>query len=207
MASINGPGLCFNEICEYLHRNGKYQELSDLISNLLRLYDKYVGRIGVEIGEVHVLLGEMYERTKRSGEARGQWEKAIRIFKEIGDQGWLAVALTGLGENQLDRGEWLDAEQNFHNVLEILRENYPKCELDLANAKRSLGNALWELGKGKEAVDIYEEALRVYAKLGKSKEQRIVEEKLGLMKTGRRSAPVMRISRYRSRNQTAILTT
>jgi tetratricopeptide (TPR) repeat protein len=193
MTSIEGPGSCFNEICTQLYREEKYQDLSDLVSNLSCLYDKCIDRIGVEIGETRVLLGELYEKTKkvtqnkeqsteRANQARWQWTKAIDIFKEIGDQGWLAVALSGLGENQLDRSEWSDAEKNFREVLQILQIKFPKCELDLANAKRSLGNALWESGKGIEAVETYEEALRVYRELGRSPEQGIVQDKLELMR-------------------------
>src|SRR5436305_11691118 len=113
MGSINGLGWCVNEIAQFLYKEEQYEDLLQLISNVLHLYYEHIGKIGVEIGETHVLMGEMYERRARPNEARLQWLKAISIFQKIREKGWLAVALSGLGENERDRGEWSQAAQDF----------------------------------------------------------------------------------------------
>jgi tetratricopeptide (TPR) repeat protein len=182
MESINVQGKCFDQICDALKRNGKYEELSDLISNLLRLYEKYVTTITDEIGEIYFQQGDIYKRTKRPEEATGQLRKAIHIFSKTGHNGWLVVALNSLGENQVDGSKWSEAQQSFHNVVEILGNNFPNSHVDLANAKRSLGNAFWGGGEEGKAVEIYGEVLRIYTDLGNLEEQFIVKEKLDMMK-------------------------
>jgi len=142
-----GLGRWYDTICHSLFREEKYQELSDLISNLSRLCYKYARTIGREIGDARILLGKTCERKKKAcGEAEEwsewdniameQWTEAINIFKEIGDEERLTIALRGLGDNQLDRavvarplgkeklerGEWSEAEKIFQKQRGEWRE-------------------------------------------------------------------------------------
>lgn len=165
-------------------------------------YNEYAGR-GVEIGKVHVLQGETYEKTKMAEDVRKQWLKEIDVFEEIGREDFVAIALDELGKTQLNGSEWSHAERTFEKLLRILKDKYPHYKASIANAKRSLGNACWELGERDEdegkrdkAIGLYEEALEAYESLeneategfDKRRELQKIEKRLAEMRSARTSA-------------------
>jgi len=109
------------------------------------------------LGDVHRMLGEY-------GAARGRYEEALGIYREIGDRRGEANCIQALGDVHLRLGEYGAARRRYEEALGIYREISDR--LGEANCIQALGDVHLRLGEYGAARGRYEEALDIYREIG-----------------------------------------
>ena len=110
-------------------------------------------------------------------QARQCFDRALKIYREIGDRGGEGTTLYDLGRVYNVLGKRKEALKHFEEALRILREvGNRKGE---AKTLSSIGRVYNTQGKKEEALSRYEEALSIYREIGDRGGQGILLDHLG----------------------------
>jgi len=86
-------------------------------------------------------------RRRDAATARGCYEEAVSLFREVGEPLVLAHVIRHLGDVYHEQGCPELAEPCYHEALGLYRNHERGSSLDLANAIRSLAVLRWEQTK------------------------------------------------------------
>ncbi|MCT7986620.1 tetratricopeptide repeat protein [Laspinema sp. A4] len=92
------------------------------------------------------------------------WEEALKIYREIGNQGEEMKTLNGLGTIYLNLEDYSKAEQSYQQALQIARNTGDQG--GEANALVSLGNVYGNLGDYTRSLDSLEQSLQIARNTG-----------------------------------------
>jgi tetratricopeptide (TPR) repeat protein len=124
------------------------------------------------IGRTHRDAGSLNEATRAL-------LSSLFKFRRINDKVGAAVALATLGHVAMLRGKWVRANDFLRRALPSLREKG-----HLGEAARTLSNigAVWQrLCMPNEATEYYEEALSLYSRLGRRRQEAAVLTNMALL--------------------------
>jgi tetratricopeptide (TPR) repeat protein len=105
------------------------------------------------LGKAYSLLGNIACEHGNSREAEGQYREAMRYFVAAADSRAAGYQLTAIGHLLLDQGRTDDAVSALDSALKRL-SNDPVVRIFYATA-------LWQLGEGRAAVAVLNEALSI----------------------------------------------
>jgi serine/threonine-protein kinase len=134
-------------------------------------YQSYLADTHSNLGNSQRVLGQL-------DEAAASYRKAIALYEPLRSAhpsmtkyaGNLALSLTNLGYLEEERERWSLALEAFRASLAIRKElarnsSVPRFLADLAQSHFCIGKVLSKTGRGGEAKDSYEEALRLQERL------------------------------------------
>ena len=171
-----GEGFALHTLAAVYLKRG---DLRSALSLILESVDKRVGP-GARILDVaeYNTCGMLYLRLGEAHEALEQFRLAVRLSRKTGylrDEGYSLVN-TGIA---LERtGDAAGAEEAYRQAVEVLETAYRESDLQRELAGKAealilLGNVLHRsLGRLDEARESYEEAARIYRKLGETQRLR-----------------------------------
>jgi tetratricopeptide (TPR) repeat protein len=105
------------------------------------------------LGKAYSLLGNIAREHGNSWEAERQYREAMRYFGAASDRQSVGYQLTAIGNLLLEQGRTDDAVSALDGALKRLR-NDPVVRIFYATA-------LWQLGEGRAAVTVLNEALSI----------------------------------------------
>ena len=111
-------------------------------------------------------LGEVERALPGTDGGVGAYREAVAILREEDGGLKLAHTIRHLGDIHRHAGEWAEAENCYHEALDLYRAHREVPPLDLANAFRSAALLKESAGQYSEAIDLWEEAHRLYVSAG-----------------------------------------
>jgi DNA-binding SARP family transcriptional activator len=142
-------------------KSGHWRELGVIT----RLALEVAGRTGDYRGEASTLavFGLLEWRAGRAAPAREAMERALALWRDLGDREGLGLALHNLG--------WLcmwndDLHQAFDHLTESLRVLVAHGSARIASSQHNLGEVLLRMGKHVESVESFQQCLTERRRLG-----------------------------------------
>ncbi|RLF48420.1 MAG: hypothetical protein DRN20_04565 [Thermoplasmata archaeon] len=110
------------------------------------------------LAEAHLYLGIAEEMCGGWKKAIENYEEAIKLGTEVGNDRIVADGYRYLGHIRRERGEWDYAKENYEKALEIAEKiAYSDCAADVA---RGIGKVLWRLGDYRGAINWLEKGIK-----------------------------------------------
>lgn len=104
------------------------------------------------------ILGVAYWEASRSTDAIHHYEKALDLYRQLGDLGWQSITLSNLGLVHWRHGRYEEALAYHRQALACSRGTDANRREE-ANILANLGLACWSLGRYEEALEHHEQAL------------------------------------------------
>ncbi len=119
--------------------------------------------------EMYETLGEVYQKLGLLDRADFLLNKALeqrRSFGGVNAQEDIAASLTSLGLLRADQARFDDAERFVRQALAIDHANLPPNDPAVAAATQALGTVLEDRGSYKEAIQVFQQAVRLRSSPG-----------------------------------------
>ncbi len=108
-----------------------------------------------------------------------KWEKALSLWKELGDAQWQAITLSNIGNACADLGENQKALDSYNQALLLYRAAGNKnSEADTLSA---IGRVYSDIGEKQKALDSYNQSLLLYRAAGDKSAEADTLNQIGLI--------------------------
>jgi len=118
----------------------------------------------MQAADIYDCLGKVYNTLGKNSEALQCYEKALGIWREIGNRGGEGTTLNGLGSVYKVLGKKAEALKYYEEALSIRREVGDRIRE--GETLSNLGVVYHYLGKKPEALSYYEQALSIRREVG-----------------------------------------
>jgi tetratricopeptide (TPR) repeat protein len=145
-------------------REARVAMLADLLAELERDGPPKSKRQAAERAGLLLELGIEAGRLGRAAEAVPRFERALDLYREIGDRGSEGGVLGNLGNAWADLGEVRRAIEYYEQRLVIAREIGDRR--GEGTALGNLGSAWYLLGEPRRAIEYYEQQLEITREIG-----------------------------------------
>ena len=151
-------GTCYSVLGLCAHRLGDFERAINSHIRALSLREQATDTLGIAKSLNN--LGNVYSDSGEWRKAQECFQKAITMFRKVGDRGYMGMVLNNLGNLLKERGELDLAETHFREALKLERGIG-----DLRNAGSSLVGLGDTLMRGKrlpEALAMAQEGLAIF---------------------------------------------
>ncbi len=123
--------------------------------------------------------GNQYFYISQYREAMQSWQKALEIYRDIGDRNDEAKSLGNLGSAYLSLGEYGKAIDFYQQSLAIIQEigDREGVAISLGN----LGSAYLSLGEYGKAIDLFQQSLAIKREIGDQEGEGLALSNLGYL--------------------------
>jgi len=177
---------CFNEVARIYDVNGKgrdakvadalvqkstlladFDEASSVLNEAIEIYTESLGEDAAEIGKVMLRHGKLHEDQHNDDEAMAAFNEALRIFQiSFGDDNInVSICLSHIGKIHARKLEYSEAVHKCKMALKI-RVSLGEPEHDIADSVFNIGNILNDWGKADEALEYFQQGLKIFIHLG-----------------------------------------
>lgn len=119
----------------------------------------------LNLGDWHVANFGVNKKNESLALAEGNYQNALKYFKQEGDEGLASKSLWSLSKLELQRGNIDKSESYLRRRLEVLRNS--KAAIELGNAYSKLGSFNIKYGKNySRAISYYDSAMAIYNEKG-----------------------------------------
>ncbi len=112
-------------------------------------------------------------------EALQSWQKALEIYRDIGDRNGEANSLNNLGNVYQSLGEYPKAIDFYQQSLAIFQEIGDRN--GEAKSLNNLGNVYQSLGEYPKAIDFYQQSLAIFQEIGDREREGLALSNLGYL--------------------------
>jgi tetratricopeptide (TPR) repeat protein len=158
-------------------RRARTRMLEDLLSELERQRSPKSKRQKAELADLLLELGFENWHLSRAAEAIPRFERALEIFREIGDQQGAGQAHVGLGSAYADLDEMERAIEHYEQHLKIAREIGDRR--GEGQALGNLGSAYTRMYERERAIEYHEQALTIAREIGDRKGEDLALKSMG----------------------------
>lgn len=142
----------------------EYDESCSCLNEAIEIYKEALGEDVAEIGNAMIMCGKLHEAQHRNEEAMSAFDEALRIYQIVfgDDDIKVSISLTNIGYLHAKKMEYSEAVYKCKRALKI-RLLLGEQEQDIADWVFNIGNILNEWGKTDEAIEYFQQALKMFA--------------------------------------------
>jgi tetratricopeptide (TPR) repeat protein/predicted Ser/Thr protein kinase len=175
--SANHPSIADGEfsVGVVLLGMGRYDEALAALERSLDVMEEARGPHHPRVGNVWSTIGGVHASRRRFDVAIEAFERAVSILESADeDHPWLATALSGLGNVELESGDVRAAIPTLERALALQERLHGGASLDNAGVLMSLGIAKLTLGEPDEALAFYERVESLHEEAGEHPSWRLL---------------------------------
>ena len=143
-----------------------FDESSSLLNQAIEIYKESLGEDAAEIGNAMLLYGKLHEAQHHDDEAMASFNEALRIFQiAFGDDDInVSISLSNIGSLHAKKLEYSEAVYKCKRALKM-RVSLGEQKEDIADSVFNIGIILNDWGKPDEALEYFQQALKMYIRL------------------------------------------
>ena len=142
---------------------GKYDEALPVLRHAQPLLERYYGRYGEPLGDIHVAYAWIYFRQGKLAEAGAAWSEALKVREHSPGKKKIELqkVLVGLAQVELSQRQFALAESHLKRAHDIAIENHDTVSEAGAAIENALTNVAFREEHFEEARKHAEEGLRI----------------------------------------------
>ncbi len=143
-----------------------FDESISSLNEAVNIYQESLGEDVAEIGYAMIMYGKLHEAQHLYDEAMAAFDEALRIFQIVfgEDDINVSISLSKIGNLHARKLEYSEAVYKCKRALKI-RVSLGEQEQDIADSVFNIGNILKDWGKADEAVEYFQQALKLFVHL------------------------------------------